>query len=97
MIPFHAAITAGLDPTASQPAGKESEENQPPISDQARTVAMLTDDAIGLDQAAAQRLCAQYPPNRVLAACCRYLRDLAAGKVDSPSVIDYRLNKHCLL
>lgn len=57
-------------------------------------MAMLTDDAIGLDQATAQHLCAQYPPNRILATCCRYLRDLAAGKVDGPSVIGYRLQKN---
>jgi hypothetical protein len=56
-------------------------------------MAMLTDDAIGLDQATALRLCAKYPPGRVLATCCRYLRDLAVGKVDGPSVIAYRLRK----
>jgi hypothetical protein len=84
---------AGLDLKASQPAGKESEENQPPVPDQARTMAMLTDDAIGLDQATALRLCAKYPPGRVLATCCRYLRDLAVGKVNGPSVIAYRLRK----
>jgi hypothetical protein len=79
--------------TASLPAGKGSGENQPqPLSDEAqRTVAMLTDLAIGLDEAAARRIASKHAFGPVLAQCCRYLRDLAAGKVDGPSVIGYRL------
>ncbi len=85
-----------VDLPASQPAGKGSGENQPPeppSGDALRTIAMLTDPAIGLDELAAQRIAARHAPGPVLAQCCRYLRDLAVGKVDGPSVIGYRLAK----
>lgn len=54
---------------------------------------MLTDPAIGLDQTAALRIARKHSHGSVLVQCCRYLRDVAAGKVDGPGVIGYRLSR----
>ena len=93
---------AGLDTTACLPAGKGSGENQPqpptapasaPLTEtQQRALAMLTDPAIGLDEPAALRIARKFGHGQVLTQCCRYLRDVATGKVESPSIIGYRLS-----
>jgi DNA-binding transcriptional ArsR family regulator len=92
---------AGIDP-ASQPAGEAGGKPQPqppktpsePLSEtQQRSLAMLTDPAIGLDQPAALRIARKHAHGIVLVQCCRYLRDVAAGKVDGPGVIGYRLSR----
>lgn len=54
---------------------------------------MLTDPAIGLDAPAAERIARKFGHGMVLTQCCRYLRDVAAGKVDGPGVIGYRLSR----
>ena len=94
---------AGLDTTASQPAGKGFGENQPqpptapasaPLTEtQQRALAMLVDPAIGLDEPAALRIARKFGYGMVLTQCCRYLRDVAADKVDGPGVIGFRLSK----
>jgi hypothetical protein len=90
---------AGLDTTASQPAGRGAGKPQPPTpsepltDEQQASVAMLTDSAIGLDLVAAERIARRYAKGLVLAHCCRYLRDLAAGKVQGPAVIGHRMGK----
>lgn len=95
---------AGLDTTACKPAGKGSGENQTPqpptapasaplTETQQRALAMLTDPAIGLDEPAALRIARKFGHGQVLTQCCRYLRDVATGKVDGPGVIGYRLSR----
>lgn len=89
---------AGLETTASQPAGGTGGKPQPqpsaPLTEpQQRSLAMLTDPAIGLDQTAALRIARKHSHGIILVQCCRYLRDLAAGKVDGPGVIGYRLSR----
>ncbi len=54
---------------------------------------MLTDPAIGLDEPAALRIARRFGHGMVLTQCCRYLRDVAAGKVEGPGVIGFRLSK----
>ena len=93
---------AGLDTTACQPAGKGSGENQPqpptapasaPLTEtQQRALAMLTDPAIGLDEPAALRIARKFGHGMVLTQCCRYLRDVATGKVEGPGIIGFRLS-----
>jgi hypothetical protein len=87
---------AGLDTTASQPAGRGSGKPQPPeplTDQQQRALAMLTDPAIGLDEPAALRIARRFGHGMVLTQCCRYLRDVATGKVEGPAIIGYRLSK----
>lgn len=54
---------------------------------------MLTDPEIGLDEPAALRIALRFGHGMVLTQCCRYLRDVAADKVEGPGVIGYRLSK----
>ena len=93
---------AGLELSACLPAGKGAGENQPqpptapasaPLTEtQQRALAMLTDPAIGLDEPAALRIARRFGHGMVLTQCCRYLRDVATGKVEGPGVIGYRLS-----
>ena len=66
----------------------------PDPAEQARSIALLTDPAVGCDPRLAAALAAAHPFAEIRRQIPRYLADLARGRVRSPAVLRRRLDGH---
>jgi hypothetical protein len=92
-IPIPSEVLEGgageTDPDA--PEVRDSAQFRPNGAEQARAVALLTDDEVGLSPYMAIQAATRYSFAEIRRAVFRYLRDRADGKADSPGCLPYRL------
>jgi len=78
----------------SLPEEGVGETTAPSLAEQARSIALLTDPAVGCDPRLAAALAAAHPFGEIRRQAFRYLADLARGRVRSPAVLRRRLDEH---
>lgn len=78
-------------PGLPEPSG--SARGAPSAAEQSRTVALLTDDEVGIDGELARRIAAEFPFEQVLRQVFRLRHDMAQGKVRSPGALLTRLRE----
>lgn len=82
-----------LDSLPSKPEEGSGETTAPDAAQQQRSVALLTDPDIRLDQELAKALAARYEFDEIRRQVFRLMRDLGTGKVKHPNAIKARLAK----